>query len=90
MICVVSIEINPGPPEEIASYLAHEYWSQGYFVRDRHHLAWRSCTCLREIRFCESQDGREWVRVDTFNPVNQVQHVVAFLRQEFERVRLLN
>ena len=87
MTCVVSGDSNPNPAEEMAAHLAHHYWSQGYFVRDRH-VAWRMFTGLRDLRFCSSHDGREWVRENTLDSITDVEEVVAYFRQEFERVRL--
>ena len=87
MTGVVFMEQNHYPAEELAGTLAYNHWSQGYFFPDRNY-AWRSFTCSDFlIRFYKSRDGREWVRTDTFHPINHVEEVAAYLYREYEGVR---
>ena len=87
MTCVVSMDMNPQMPEQIAGHLAFLQWGQGFFVRDSHR-AWRMVTAAREMRFCSSRDGREWDRTATAHPINDVEAVVAHFKREFESVCL--
>ena len=83
---LASTELNPMYIEELAGTLAWTYWRAGQFARD-HLQAWGMFTCLTSLRFYRSLDGREWNRVAVFHPIQDVQHVVAYIRQEYERVR---
>ena len=87
MTCVVSLDSNPYPPEEVAATLAFEHWRHGHCLPDPY-VAWRMMTGLSKIRFCQSRDGRDWDRMATLHPIGDVRAVVGYFRQEFERARL--
>ncbi len=88
MTGLVGMESRPTYVERTAATLAYENWRKGWCVRERHQ-AWGMFTATPKIRFCISldPDGRDWERVATFHPIQEVRGVVAYLRQEFERIR---
>lgn len=87
MTCVISMDLVTTDTETVAALAAFHHWRDGECIPDRHQ-AWDMFTCLDEIRFCKSLDGREWVRTATFQPIVDVRQVVAYFRQEFERVKV--
>ncbi|CAD6592526.1 MAG: hypothetical protein ASARMPRED_006386 [Alectoria sarmentosa] len=88
MTCVVGLDRNSQHAEDVAGTLAYEHWHQGHCIADSQQ-AWGMFTALHNLRFCTSRDGREWCREANLHPTCQVQEVVAYFRQEFERVRRL-
>ncbi|CAF9930112.1 MAG: hypothetical protein ALECFALPRED_004521 [Alectoria fallacina] len=86
MTCVVGLDRDSQFAEDVAGTLAYDHWRRGYCIADPQQ-AWGMFTALHNIRFCSSRDGREWVREANLHPTCQVQEVVAYFRQEFERVR---
>lgn len=86
MTGVIGLDRSAGNAEEIASTLAFTHWRSHHFV-PYYHQAWGMFTGLERIRFCSSPDGREWGRTEDVDPYYQVHVVVAYFRQEFERIR---
>ncbi len=88
MTGVVGMDSQPTYVERTAATLTYENWRGGWCIRDRHQ-AWGMFTATPKIRFCVSldRDGREWERVATFHPIQEVRGVVAYIRQEFERIK---
>ena len=86
MTCIVSMDFHPDQVEEVAASLAFYNWSHGFCIPDRHQ-SWGMVTALHSLRFCSSRDGREWDRTAIFHPIRDVQDVVAYFRQEYERIR---
>ncbi len=87
MTGVISLDDHtPYRAETAAGALAYYHWSDGYCVPDRDQ-AWGMFTGTNKIRFCRSRDGREWERVASFHPTDDVRSVVAYIRNEYERIR---
>ena len=83
---LASVERNPIHIEELAGNLAWTHWRAGRTAPD-HLQAWGMFTCLKSLRCYSSRDGMEWIQVAAFHPIKDVQQVVAYIRQEYERIR---
>ena len=86
MTGIVSMELHGFDVTEIGAVLAYEHWRHGMLVRDPRQ-EWGMFTCLRELRFFNSLDGREIQGVHTFRPIADVRDVVRYIRREYERIR---
>ena len=86
MTAVVSMDHRPIWVERAAATLAYHHWREGRCVRDPHQ-AWGMFTATDQIRFFISRDGRNCDRTAICDPILDVRHVVAYIRQEFERIR---
>ena len=85
MVCVVHDRRFSNLAEEVAGNLAHLHWSDGKTVNYARG-AWRMFTAGRDIRFCISQNGRDWVHVSSVNPILQTRSVVQYFRGCLEKV----
>lgn len=86
MTGIVGIDRNPEYSEQLATTVAFSHWRQGLFHLFRRQ-AWAIFTGLDRIMFCSSRNGQDWVRRDSFHPINDVREVVAYLQREFDEIR---
>ena len=86
MTGLVTMEWYPDSVGSVAAIVAFEHWRDGLVVRD-HRQAWGMFTCRHEMRFYVSRNARDYDGVDYLNPLDGVEEVVRYIRQEYENIR---
>ena len=87
MTGLVSMEWYPESISSVAAIMAFEQWRYGLVVWDPHQ-AWGMFTCRHELRFYVSRNGRDYGGVDSLSPLDGVDEVVRYIRQEYDRIRI--
>ena len=86
MTSLVSMEWDPESISSVAASVAFEHWRYGLVVRN-HQQAWGMFTCGYEIQFYVSRNGGDYDGVNVLSPLDGVDEVARYIRDEYERIR---